>query len=1008
MKKFILSMLLTVLMTPFAMHADELTIGEQTGSGYYSPFNNFYNHSWNETIYQASEFDGAASITSIAYHCASVGETVDVMTLKVYMGETTKSEFVSSSDWTPESDLTLVYQGSDIVLGDTEWEEIVLDQPFLYSGVNNLVVVVSKSADDYNSYLKWYYTDFGNKPCMYLQNDYYESYADYPTQTGVQYAYSPDIKIAYEPVPSGPVSVTPNPIDLGPRPNNAWMRPFDVTVKPLGGYSKVAAIEATNPYFDLSGFELPTTIYANAPIEMQIAHGEGEGNIDAQIAIFYEDERGVELVDVTAYAYDPEANDVVETAEEVAAYPFVDAPANIYDNYLLPGETPDGQDAVYKVTFDKDVLFTASVDGENGKVAIYEENFGGEQGPGATNMYEGIEISDTPAGPSAAWLKYDDGTLYTSIGVGATYSFFWAVKFTPEDLQSYAGTSLTKISMYDYAAHTGTFLIYQGGESAPQTQVGYQSYAGTGASTFVDYELEYPVAIDATQPLWIIAANNLGVDYPAAASAFTGNPNGSWCSLDGVSWMDVADPTMLGSPLTWMIRGYVQDGAKGETSYKPLEFKPQAVGGELASALPMNNATRATNAINDMVVPAGTYYVAASATSDFTININNVAIPLPEKAVNPEPANMAQNITDQMLSWEFGAYTVEYQLLFGTTYPPTQVVVDWTNELVSAYSATDLYNNTNYFWQVNERNSTGITYGDVWGFTTTLNVPKNVAVSSDELYLGETTTVSWTAVEDRSYRGYNVYVNGEKYNNALITETSYVLEGLEYNMDGHHINVTAVYDEGESEFSKEAVVYVTGNGFISGNVYELDGVTIIPGGGTLTVSGKDAFGVSQSYDFIIDEAGAFEGELVMGKYTATASVELYQDSKVKFEVAYADTTFVNVIMTEVYTPVKYVKATEVEDDVQVVWGMKYYGAPGEDFETGDFSANEWNNEVSSYPWAIVEGGCESDYAMKSTCEGVQNGISAIEITVEVPYDGIMGFNYKVSSEQAWDLGNFYI
>ena len=143
--------------------------------------------------------------------------------------------------------------------------------------------------------------------------------------------------------------------------------------------------------------------------------------------------------------------------------------------------------------------------------------------------------------------------------------------------------------MYDYAAHTGTFLIYKGGESAPQTQVGLQSYVGTGASTFVNYELEYPIAIDATQPLWIIAVNNQGVDYPAASSTFTGNPNGSWCSLDGMSWLDVAAPTMLGQPLTWMIRGYVQDNAKGETAYKPLEFKPQATGGKLASAKPMDN-----------------------------------------------------------------------------------------------------------------------------------------------------------------------------------------------------------------------------------------------------------------------------------------------------------------------------------------------------------------------------------------------------------------------------------
>ncbi|MBR6774759.1 MAG: hypothetical protein IKM23_03500, partial [Bacteroidales bacterium] len=414
------------------------------------------------------------------------------------------------------------------------------------------------------------------------------------------------------------------------------------------------------------------------------------------------------------------------------------------------------------------------------------------------------------------------------------------------------------------------------------------------------------------------------------------------------------------------------------------------------------------NAISEMILPAGKYYVAASATEDFTLNVNAETIPVPEKPYNPSPVDFAQDVTDPSLSWTFGAYTVEYQVLFGTSFPPTEVFVDWTDNLQIGHVIRDLYNNTNYFWQVNVRNTSGTTYGDVWGFTTTLNVPQDLAVVNANIYEGESAIVSWEAVADRSYRGYNVYVNGEKYNDALVTETSFELKGLEYNMDGgHQIKVTAVYDEGESEFSSPVYVYVTGMTEISGGIFEQDGVTPIAGG-TITLDGTDEHGEVASYTFQADETGAFAGEILAGRYIATAVVDLYQDKVVEFKATYGEMAVVNFPMREVFNPVKYVKATEVDNTVQVEWGMKYYGAPGEDFETGDFSANEWNNEVSSYPWAIVEGGCESDYAMKSTCEGVQNGISAIEITVEVPYDGIMGFNYKVSSEQAWDLGNFYI
>ena len=97
---------------------------------------------------------------------------------------------------------------------------------------------------------------------------------------------------------------------------------------------------------------------------------------------------------------------------------------------------------------------------------------------------------------------------------------------------------------------------------------------------------------------------------------------------------------------------------------------------------------------------------------------------------------MAQNIQDQLLSWEFGNYTIEYQVLFGTAYPPRDVVVDWTNELTSVYQAVDLYNNKNYFWQVNVRNSSGTTYGDIWAFTTSFNIPTIESITSNKLYPG--------------------------------------------------------------------------------------------------------------------------------------------------------------------------------------------------------------------------------------------------------------------------------
>lgn len=110
-----------------------------------------------------------------------------------------------------------------------------------------------------------------------------------------------------------------------------------------------------------------------------------------------------------------------------------------------------------------------------------------------------------------------------------------------------------------------------------------------------------------------------------------------------------------------------------------------------------------------------------------------------------------------------------------------------------------------------------------------------------------------------------------------------------------------------------------------------------------------------------------------------------------------------------YAPVEYVDVTEIDDSsVQVVWSFEEKDNSTENFETGDFSSHAWNNSVSDYPWEITTDAYEGQYAMKSTCEGVNYGVSAIEIEYTAPSDGYMGFYYKISSEQYYDFGYFYV
>ena len=416
--------------------------------------------------------------------------------------------------------------------------------------------------------------------------------------------------------------------------------------------------------------------------------------------------------------------------------------------------------------------------------------------------------------------------------------------------------------------------------------------------------------------------------------------------------------------------------------------------------------------IADMFVPAGTYYVVVASTTDnFQVDMAVDAVPVPEPAIAVSPADGAANVASPVtLSWQLGAYTTEYQVLFGTQYPPVNILVDWTDELATSALAGELVNNQSYFWQVNERNASGTTYSEIFAFTSTIDPVEGFAVEEEELYPGDAAVFTWDA--NRSFKGYNLYCDGVKVNETLITTNTYAVEDLAYNMTGYNFQVAAVYDAGESEWSDAITVRMTGNGTVSGHAYDKpdDDTEAMPIAYALVqFSGLDEYGEAQTFVLTADEEGAFTGEILAGAYAASVITEGY-DSSIAVPgvlVNYNDLTDgIDIYTHEFYYPLSQITATEVDDDVLVEWSWN----PAElivDFETGDFSQAEFTLPAT-YPWTICNNAHEGTYAIKSTCEGQASASSIVEATVDVPYDGKMGFWVSVSSESNYDKFHFYI
>ena len=180
-----------------------VTVGTGTGQSRDVPFNNYYKNSWHEMIYTPTEMGGAkgCTITQIAFQSNTSNQSLATTSLKIYMGERSTSTHGTTADWTPEEDLFPVYSETNVTIGNTaagDWQTFTLNTPFSYSGNGNLVVVVSKTADSYNSNLYWRTTSVTNS-CLYRQNDNNpETYAVYPgTNTGTMNSNRVNTRFTY-------------------------------------------------------------------------------------------------------------------------------------------------------------------------------------------------------------------------------------------------------------------------------------------------------------------------------------------------------------------------------------------------------------------------------------------------------------------------------------------------------------------------------------------------------------------------------------------------------------------------------------------------------------------------------------------------------------------------------------------------------------------------------------------------------------------------------------------
>ncbi|MBZ0244204.1 MAG: hypothetical protein K8F24_13370, partial [Bacteroidales bacterium] len=228
------------------------------------------------------------------------------------------------------------------------------------------------------------------------------------------------------------LEITPDPLDLGERPIDAWMRSVAYTLTNTSADEIIldnAELDAP-AFFGLDATSFPIAIPAGGSVEVFVnTNGTATaGLLDGQFVAQWRFNRDVTVAGLEATAYTPDEGDVFENPFEILSFPLIEAgvsTANLRNNYLLPGAATDGFDAVYEFTLTEDQLVSVALTGADAKMAIYTP-FGLYGGPSTDNaLYSAEDV--------ATELQLFAGTYYLVVSTTAVdYSLFVEVTTMPD------------------------------------------------------------------------------------------------------------------------------------------------------------------------------------------------------------------------------------------------------------------------------------------------------------------------------------------------------------------------------------------------------------------------------------------------------------------------------------------------------------------------------------------------------------------------------------------------
>ncbi|MBP9995167.1 MAG: choice-of-anchor J domain-containing protein, partial [bacterium] len=914
-KKLILFLMLAIFGSTNLLKADEVTIGDPAGATTSTniPVYSLYNYTFSQQIYTAEEIGMAGTINSFTMWLKNA--TSNPRNVQIYMKNVSKAAFGSLTDWVPMSDADRVATGT-INNGISEPQAVTftLTTPFEYDGESNLVICFSDVTGAWSSGVASKTFAGQALRALFVYRDGAAFNATDPTAGPDSYTGSDTYRsvVMLDITPAGgSVVVTPSTLDLE-RPNNAWMEPAYINVKNTNPDNMVVSTSfVTYPeMFDASTMISDVELAYKEDVNVEVKPAAGaEGTAEAAMVITFDTpEKDAVVATVNADFYTAAQPDVVEFAQAVIADTMNFAPefSALHHNYNLPNAIEGGKDAVYTFTLTAPKVLSAYTTG-NGHVALYDT-----VQPKADNaLMEAASFDGVTLLPGTYYLIAESAgefDLYVQLE-----DF---VPLTEAPTLVAPGNGAMEVA----TAPTLTWEL-------PEGTVEYRLLVNTAynlpeeTSVVVDWTTElaesYTLAelYGATQYFWRVDAR--GADGTVMSSAKWGFTT----TISAPTNLVADDYTIFeGDDVQLEWKGGVSTGFEGEItvsdgtatdSYVPVyglytdaylkcnivypaEMLEEMEGGEITSmkfylSTPASAAWDPAHFVVYMMEVPGTTVSAFTEPENATI--------VYEGSLNGTGSEMVVTL-DTPFEYEGG------NLLVGVN-----------NTVIGTYKSCSFYGTT-----VSGASVQGYSYSSLSAITPTQRnfIPKTTFVCGE----------AKGSINDRTFIGFNLYDNDVKVNDELILEKKYTVSGLTYNMDGHHFAVTEVHSEGESGYSNIANVQVSGNGYASGIVYDIDGVTPLEGI-TVMFNGQDEFGDDVEYSAVTAETGFYYTELKAGNYIAKTVHPEFASVKAEIVVTYDATTTTDFILHENYNPAGAVVAEEIDETMaKVSWSLGSMPGPG--------------------------------------------------------------------------------